>query len=59
VELIVSSTVDGPPNRVPCIYFERFKNGRLVEPKAHLWELLAIPVLAVGAVIAALAWLVW
>jgi hypothetical protein len=54
VELVISNE-DGTisPKVVPCIYFERFKSGKLHRPNVEWWQLVVVGIVVVAAILAA------
>ena len=49
VELIVTS--EAYPKVHACVYFERFKSGKLSEPFVQLWELVLVGVIVLGVLV--------
>ena len=62
IEMTLSSVAEEVPERTYCVYFERFKSGRLYVGRAKGWEIAvfkALPYALVGVVVIGLLALVW
>ena len=62
VEMTVSAEGDIQWSETPCVYFERYKSGRLYVAQAKGWEIAlfkAVPYAFLGVVAIALLALVW